>query len=129
MTITVITIGLLIFIGLIFWTQSKRSKINPATQQKFQKHWHAILKSDPKTAILDADKLLDQALKLKGYTGTLGEKMKKAGQLFSDRNGIWSAHKLRNRIAHELDVKVSEKETRTALTQFKKALRDLGIKL
>ena len=55
--------------------------------------------------------------------------MKKAGQLFSDRNGIWSAHKLRNRIAHELDVKVSEKETRTALTQFKKALRDLGIKL
>ncbi|MBT5016136.1 hypothetical protein HN748_04760 [Candidatus Peregrinibacteria bacterium] len=130
--ITVVIILLILFIGLIFWTQNKRSRISPQELKKFQNHWQGILKeikSSPKNAVLEADKLLDQALKLKNYTGSLGEKMKKAGPLFSDRNGVWGAHKLRNRIAHELNIKVSDFEAKKALGQFKTALRDLGIKL
>ncbi len=129
LVITIIIVAILLFMGLIFWTQSKRSKISESDQKKFRTNWTHILKETPKNAVLEADKLLDQALKLKGYTGNLGEKMKKANTLFSDRNGVWNAHKLRNRIAHELNIQVSEKESRYALAQFKKALNDLGIKL
>lgn len=125
-------IGALVFLGLIFRTQSKRNKIQPKDQRKFKHHWNNTVKeltSNPKQAVLEADKLLDEALKLKGFNGSLGEKMKQAGALFSDQNGIWSAHKLRNRIAHELNMNINEKEASNALFQFKKALSDLGIKL
>jgi len=77
-------------------------------------------------SILNADKLVDQVLKCRGAKGkTMGERMKNT-TLFSDKNGIWEAHKLRNRIAHEPDVNVTYNDARYALRSFKKALKDLG---
>lgn len=78
-------------------------------------------------AVLNADKLVDQALKEYGLKGqTMAERMKNFNSSFSDRNGIWLAHKLRNKIAHESDTNVSYDEARRALASFKRALRDLG---
>jgi len=78
-------------------------------------------------SVLNADKLVDQALRECGFRGeTMGERMKNANGKFSDNNGIWNAHKLRNRIAHETDAYVTYDEARYALTGFKKALKDLG---
>jgi hypothetical protein len=78
-------------------------------------------------SVINADKLVDQALRERGMNGkTMGERMKNAVNLFSDRNGIWIAHKLRNTIAHESDVKVTYDEARYALMSFRKALKDLG---
>lgn len=78
-------------------------------------------------AILNADKLVDEALRDRGFRGeTMGERMKNAAQIFSDRNGIWTAHKLRNQIAHEVDVHISYEQARHALINFKRALKDLG---
>lgn len=78
-------------------------------------------------AVLNADKLVDQALRERGVRGeTMGERMKNSASSFSDRNGIWMAHKLRNQIAHETDVDVSYNDARYALASFKKALKDLG---
>ena len=77
--------------------------------------------------VLNADKLVDQALIERGVKGqTMGERMKNSVQLFSDLNGVWAAHKLRNRIAHESDVNVTYNEAQYALGCFKKALKDLG---
>lgn len=77
--------------------------------------------------VLNADKLLDQALIERGFKGkTMGERMKRAGTTFTNNNGVWAAHKLRNRIAHESDIKISYDETRYALAYIKKALKDLG---
>ena len=77
--------------------------------------------------VLNADKLVDQALKDRGLRGqTMGERMKNAKTMFSDNNGIWTAHKLRNKIAHEHDANVTYDEARYALNCFKKALKDLG---
>ena len=84
--------------------------------------------SDPKHAILDADKILDYALKKKGYQGSVADKLKVAAPLFSDLNGLWSAHKLRNRIAHEI-LEISVGEANSALRSFKRALVDLGVNL
>lgn len=77
--------------------------------------------------VLNADKLLDQALRERGLKGqTMAERMKSGAQLFSSRNNVWTAHKLRNRIAHETDVLVSYDDARHALVYFKQALKDIG---
>lgn len=78
-------------------------------------------------SVLNADKLVDQALRECGLPGeTMGEKLKNSPKKFSDINSLWVAHKLRNRIAHETNVVVGYDEARYALASFKKALKDLG---
>lgn len=78
-------------------------------------------------SVINADKLVDLALKGRGAKGkTMGERMKNSTSLFSDRNGIWTAHKLRNEIAHEPDARVTYEQARYALSCFRKALKDLG---
>jgi hypothetical protein len=79
-------------------------------------------------SVINFDKLLDQALKVRGARGkTMGERMKNSASLFSDRNGIWTAHKLRNTIAHEPDVNVSYEQARRAVHNFRQALKDLKV--
>jgi hypothetical protein len=91
---------------------------------------HQLKPDDPNSyhmSVLNFDKLLDQALKARGIRGeTMGERMKNSSAMFKDRNGVWSAHKLRNKIAHEPDARVSYDQARRALHDFRKALKDLG---
>jgi len=78
-------------------------------------------------SVLNADKLLDQALQQRGFRGqTMAERMKSAGKNFNNRNAVWSAHKLRNQIAHEPDVHVTYDNARSALSGLKQALKDIG---
>lgn len=77
--------------------------------------------------VLNADKLLDQSLREKGARGeTMGERMKSAQNVWSNANAVWGAHKLRNQIAHESDVRVGYEDARRALASFKQALKDVG---
>lgn len=78
-------------------------------------------------AILNADKLVDQALRDKGFRGqTMGDRLKSARGKLAHRNDLWMAHKLRNKIAHETDVRVNYNQARKALASFKATLKDLG---
>lgn len=78
-------------------------------------------------AVLNADKLLDKALKERGFKGnTMGERMKAAKKQWSNSKHVWTAHKLRNKIAHEDSVRLDLTTTRRALIAFKQALKDLG---
>lgn len=75
--------------------------------------------------VLNADKLLDQALKEKGVPGdTMGARMKVTK--WSNANLVWAAHKLRNQIAHESDITVDYDTARRALSGFKQGLKDIG---
>jgi hypothetical protein len=56
----------------------------------------------------------------------MADRMKNAAPMFSNRNGVWSAHKLRNQIAHEPDVRVTYDSSRAALNAFRQALKDVG---
>lgn len=82
----------------------------------------------PNLQIMEADKVLDHALKMLGYKGSLGEKLKQAGPRFSDLNAVWYAHKLRNTLAHEINAQVFRTETEKAMRIFRRALSDLGMK-
>lgn len=118
-------------VAYVFWKKSRNSGLDEKTLRYIQSHWIRIIDmfpGNPKGAILDADKLLDYALARKGFEGSVGEKLKKAKGRFSDLNGVWVAHKLRNKVAHELgdiDMKVGKR----ALGHFKRALNDLGARL
>lgn len=107
---------------------------SPLNVDKYRVKWLAIeqqLKRDEPTSyqmtVLNADKLVDQALRERGYKGeTMGERMKSAKDKWSNRDNIWRAHKLRNEIAHESDPRVSYEDARVALGGFKQGLKDLG---
>lgn len=125
----VIIVGVLLF---AIMTVTKRGGVLDV--DKYRVRWLSIEQSLDKgneaschMAILNADKLVDQALKDKGVSGnTMGERLKAASNSFSSRNDIWEAHKLRNKIAHEPDFHVGYDRSRRALAGFKRALKDLG---
>jgi len=119
---------------LLAVTTLSKSGAKKLNVEQYRSRWlkieRQLKKDDPASyhlAILNADKLLDLALKESGIKGeTMGERLKLAKDVFSNRNAIWSAHKLRNQIAHETDVVVSFDQARRSLASFKRALKDLG---
>jgi len=119
---------------LLFYVTLSQKGSTRLDVDKYRKRFIAIErqlnKNDANTyqlAVLNADKLLDFALKEKGVKGeTMGDRMKASKEMWSNANSIWSAHKLRNTIAHEPDAKISYDDARRALANFKTGLRDLG---
>ena len=78
-------------------------------------------------AVIDADKLLDEALRRKHFKGkTTGERLVAAQRTISDNDSVWYAHKLRNRLVHEPNVKLKKREAQNALAGFRQCLKDLG---
>lgn len=126
----IIIVGALLF-AVIGFTRKGPKHIDV---DHYRMKWLAIEKqlkrdeiSSYSLAVLNADKLLDQALKDKGLRGeTMGDRLKSGKDLFTNRNNVWSAHKLRNKIAHEPDVKVTYDAARYAIGDFKRALKDVG---
>jgi hypothetical protein len=103
-------------------------------KEKYQSRWLEIehglnpgSRDSQYMAILKADKLLDQVLRETGSRGqTMGERMKSRQNAWSNANAVWAAHKIRNQIAHDENVQLSETTVRRALASFKQALKDLG---
>lgn len=131
MFVGVLTIG----IGLIAIITMSKKGHKALNVEEYQRQWLDIEKSIINTkdsgalqfAVLQADKLLDKALKELGYKGeTMGERMTSASRVFSQREAVWVSHKLRNRIAHEHTVNINPVIAKKALSSFKRALRDLG---
>jgi len=100
----------------------------------FQEEWQSIKEllktkrdSAMKQALLQADKLLDLALKNKKVQGeTMGGRLKTAKTMFSKDLYplIWQAHKLRNRLLHENEEILSFQIER-AINTFYRALKEL----
>lgn len=108
-------------------------KNQPALEKgPFREAWRDIIEkaSNEATfalAIINADKLLDLALRKRNFKGeTLGERLISAKNVMSRRQRVWDAHKLRNRLVHEENVKLDRKKTLEALKGFEMALKDLG---
>lgn len=117
-------------LALIGWLGKKR----PSTldQKYFREKWGELL-GRVKTpegmvlAVIDADKLLDEALRRKHFRGkTTGERLVAAQRILSDNDATWYAHKLRNRLVHEPNARIKKREAQTALSGFRQSLRDLG---
>lgn len=113
----------------IVWMQTQRRGLSDKEIASLKEVWALTEKlEDPARRIIEADKILHTCLKMHGFTGSLGDALKKAGPRFTDENAVWHAHKLRNRIAHEINHQVSEEEALRAMNAFRRALKDLGMK-
>ena len=127
LVIAVAGIALLVIISLLAKKSPRR--IN---KQRFQQKWLELL-AMVKTpegmvlAVISADKMLDEALRCHHYKGkTMGERLVAAQRALSDNDAVWFAHKLRNRLVHEPDVKLRQNEAKKALAGFRQSLKDLG---
>jgi hypothetical protein len=80
-----------------------------------------------KVAIIEADKLLDHALKALAMPGTtLGERLKFAQYKYPELRKVWWAHKVRNQLAHEASYRLEPGIARKAVAEFRRALERLG---
>ena len=100
--------------------------------KKFQLRWREIEKLCGRNdtwplAIINADTLLDEALKRRRFRGkTMGERLVAAQRNINNNEGVWFGHKLRNKIVHEEMSRLYRRDVNTALHGFRDALKDLG---
>ena len=86
--------------------------------------------SDLRAAIVEADILLDDMLTTQGYSGEgVAEKLKNVERAdFATRDDAWTAHKVRNQIAHEGSAfDLSETLARRTLAHYEAVFREFGM--
>lgn len=86
--------------------------------------------NDWKLAIIEADVILDEALKQIGYAGgSLGERLKSISTTqLSTLNEAWEAHKVRNRIAHEgADFVLTKRIAEETINRYRRVFNELGV--
>ena len=97
----------------------KRGGLSEATKKRILKLWDdALARRNPNTRVLEAEKVVDLLLKELGHTGSFGDNLKAIGTSLPNEQAVWSAHKLRNRIAHEAGIEVTEREAKIAAKAF-----------
>lgn len=100
-------------------------------RDQFKQRWHDLQSHCAQEvtwpmAVIDADKLLDDALKRLHYKGkTMGERMVSAQRDLSSNDTVWYSHKLRNKIVHE-SIRLKKRDVQLALKGYLQALHDLG---
>ncbi len=98
----------------------------------FTRKWKSLQKKLPnrqgwRQAIIEADDLLDDALRKKKFKGkTTGERMVNAQKIFTDNDGVWYGHKLRRKIDKNQDYVPKKQEMRKALLGLRVGLKDIG---
>lgn len=124
MVLLVVLLVVLLFI--------RRYRANHLNAAHFTSRWrelqqHCKTRKTWPLAVIDADNLLDEALRRKLYRGkTTGERLVAAQHKLSDNEAVWFGHKLRNKITGEDVRKLKKQEILDALAGFRQALKDLG---
>lgn len=128
--VAVLIVAVLVFVAILLTGKRGYTFNKEAYQARFLEIENKFKKENPAsyvTTVINGDKLLDKAMMEMGVPGkTMGDRLKRCGDKFTNLNGVWQAHKLRNAIAHETDVVVSYKRAFNALAIYKQALKDLG---
>jgi len=80
------------------------------------------------TALVEADKLLDKALKKRKFKGkSMGERLVNAQSVITNNDDVWDANKLVKKLIETPDkVRLKEHDVKEALISFREALKDLG---
>ena len=104
-------------------------------EQEFQQNWQEIRElmasanaSDWNMAILRADAQLDEILDQLGYDGeTIAERLKIVDPTkLTSMDRVWSAHRLRNTIAHDPLQQYTREMVTHALDSYQLAFQELG---
>jgi hypothetical protein len=103
-----------------------------ALQQRWNEiraHLDSPRESEWKVAVLEADKLVDDALARAGFSGgSFGDRLTNiAPGVLVSLDGLWWAHKIRNRLAHEMDYFLRYTEAKQAVAYYEQALNELQL--
>jgi uncharacterized membrane protein len=129
LAIAAIVVLLVLVFGSSWLLRRRPKKLN---KDYYNDRWQTLQKllKDKSTwplAVIDADKLLDDVLKRSRYKGkTMGERLVSAQRAIADNDAVWFGHKLRNRLVHESNVHLTQKDVKDALLGIRQAMKDLG---
>lgn len=111
----------------------RRPKKRIRKTEKFIKTWKELQgqlrdKDLWTKALIDADRLLDKALKKRRFKGkSMGERLVNAQRFITDNDDIWDAHNLVKKLIDAPEkVKLKENDVKEALISFREALKDIG---
>jgi hypothetical protein len=127
-TIAIVLLVVAAVASLLFWRHRPRQ----IKSDRFQTKWLELQKmcSDKQKwpeVLVNADKLLDDALKKKHISGkNMGERLVKAQRSLTDNDGVWFGHKLRGQLEADPQKKLKESDIKDALIGIRQALKDLG---
>jgi len=115
--------------GIIAEIKEELNIVPPAQNETWVKITKLISSDNPndwKLAIIEADKVLEMVVNTFAVPGdNMGDKMKNIEKSdFLTLEEAWQAHKVRNRIAHEHNFHLSEREARLALDNYEKVFRE-----
>lgn len=113
----------------IYEEQFKTGPKNNRIQDMFD-HVSSDSPSDWKLAIIEADIILDEILKEKGYGGvSLGERLKSISpSQLQSLDDAWQAHKVRNQVAHGgADFILTHKLAQDTIKQYRRVFHEFGV--
>ena len=125
----------IIFLFILIDKFKKSGRSKDLDKQYFKNKWLEIekavdMKSEMgyKMAIIEADKLLDDAFKKIGIAGsTMGERLKVIAYKYPNIKKVWEPHIVRNKISHESNFRLYDNTARKAIATYKEALKEIGI--
>ena len=94
---------------------------------EIEKHINSTREAEWKFAVIEADKLVDELLRGAGFQGdTMGDRLMniQPGQLTTIQ-GLWEAHKIRNRLVHDVNYFLRYTEAKRAVGLYEKTLKEL----
>lgn len=127
----VAVIVVLFIITKIFFNKTRSNDLD---RKSIREQWRKIeglmipgKEMNYKLAVIEADKLLDYALKALNFSGdTTADRLNAAAYKYPKLKKVWWAHKVRNYIVHDARYMIKFGETQRVLSLFKKALKILG---
>ncbi len=132
--IILIAVTLLLFVSYLLLSLLSKGK-NEEWKNKVNKELSTIVKlqnngsnESSEQALMKADKLLDFTMKNVGIRGEyMGQRLKNAQNKFNKPmyNNIWEAHKLRNKIVHEVGISIPKKTIDKNINYLKSAVKSL----
>lgn len=107
----------------------------PAFAKRFLPRWRKIEKrlesgfeADLKLAILEADDLLKEGLRILGYIGKIDEVLEKLSEdIISNLQELKEARKIKEDIVEDPSYKISLEETKKILSIYEKSLKELQL--
>jgi hypothetical protein len=136
-TWVILAVVFVILVIYVIWTLVRRltrPEMHGLTREQVAERWKNIRQTatqgqmGAKLAVMEADTLLDSALKSMLMPGTtLGERLKMACYKYPKLKDVWWAHKIRNQLVHEASFQLSGRMANQALDEFEKAFKILNL--
>jgi hypothetical protein len=104
------------FLKRLFWGRS----ISLSEAKYFSQYLAKTQKLSAREQIIECDKLYHKILQTLGYSGNFGDILKRNPKEIPDIQEVWTLHKLRNTLVHELST--SEQNLEKQALKYKKTV-------